>query len=51
VPVVIAVSCDRGSFARDARILVGGGYRLMQVTPIDQFRYSFHVEIVALFRR
>jgi 23S rRNA (uracil1939-C5)-methyltransferase len=51
VPVVIAVSCDRGSFARDARILVEGGYRLTQVTPIDQFRYSFHVEIVALFRR
>lgn len=51
VPVVIAVSCDRGSFARDARILVEGGYRLTQVTPVDQFRYSFHVEIVARFER
>ncbi|HXF89477.1 MAG TPA: RNA methyltransferase [Xanthobacteraceae bacterium] len=51
VPVVIAVSCDRGSFARDARILVEGGYRLTQVTPVDQFRFSFHVEIVARFER
>jgi 23S rRNA (uracil1939-C5)-methyltransferase len=51
VPLVIAVSCDRGTFARDARILVGGGYRLKSVTPVDQFRYSFHVEIVARFER
>jgi 23S rRNA (uracil1939-C5)-methyltransferase len=51
VPVVIAVSCDRMSFARDARILVDGGYRLDAVTPVDQFRYSFHVEIVARFAR
>ncbi len=51
VPIVVAVSCDRGSFARDARILVDGGYRLTEVTPIDQFRYSFHVEIVARFER
>ncbi len=51
VPLVIAVSCDRGTFARDARILVDGGYRLKSVTPVDQFRYSFHVEIVARFER
>lgn len=49
VPRVIAVSCDRNTFARDARILVDGGYRLSAVTPVDQFRYSFHVEIVARF--
>ncbi len=48
---VIAVSCDRGTFARDARILVDGGYRLAAVTPVDQFRYSFHVEIVARFEK
>jgi 23S rRNA (uracil1939-C5)-methyltransferase len=51
VPVAIAVSCDPGSFARDARILADGGYRLQAVTPIDQFVWSPHVEIVAVFRR
>ena len=51
VPVVIAVSCDAETFARDARILVDGGYRLDAVTPVDQFRYSAHIEIVARFRR
>jgi 23S rRNA (uracil1939-C5)-methyltransferase len=51
VPVVVAVSCDATAFARDARILVDGGYKLVSVTPIDQFRYSFHVEIVGKFER
>jgi 23S rRNA (uracil1939-C5)-methyltransferase len=49
VPLVIAVSCNADTFARDARILVDGGYRLTAVTPVDQFRYSPHVEIVAKF--
>lgn len=48
---VVAVSCDATSFARDARILVDGGYRLAHVTPVDQFRYSFHVELVAKFEK
>ncbi len=47
VPVVAAVSCNPGTFARDLRILLDGGYRLGTVTPVDQFRYSAHVEIVA----
>ncbi len=47
VPTVIAVSCNAGTFARDMRIFVDGGYRLTAVTPVDQFRYSEHVEIVA----
>jgi 23S rRNA (uracil1939-C5)-methyltransferase len=51
VPIVIAVSCNAGTFARDARILIDGGYRLESVTPVDQFRYSSHVEIVARFVR
>jgi 23S rRNA (uracil1939-C5)-methyltransferase len=51
VPVVVAVSCNPATFARDAEILSGGGYRLQAVTPIDQFRYSAHVEIVAKFER
>jgi 23S rRNA (uracil1939-C5)-methyltransferase len=51
VPTVVAVSCEANTFARDARILVDGGYKLSTVTPVDQFRYSFHVEIVAKFVR
>jgi 23S rRNA (uracil1939-C5)-methyltransferase len=51
VPVVVAVSCDAATFARDARILIDGGYRLVGVTPVDQFRYSFHIEVVAKFER
>lgn len=51
VPRVVAVSCDPGTFARDAATLVAGGYRIEGVTPVDQFRYSAHVELVALFTR
>jgi 23S rRNA (uracil1939-C5)-methyltransferase len=51
VPVVIAVSCNAATFARDARLLVDGGYRITAVTPVDQFRHSAHVEIVARFER
>ena len=51
VPVVAAVSCNPGTFARDARIMLDGGYRLADVTPVDQFRYSAHVELVARFER
>lgn len=51
VPVVVAVSCDAATFARDARILIDGGYRLAGVTPVDQFRYSFHVEMVGKFEK
>jgi 23S rRNA (uracil1939-C5)-methyltransferase len=51
VPLVIAVSCSAATFARDARILADGGYRLTGVTPVDQFRHSAHVELVAKFIR
>ena len=51
VPLVVAVSCDPRTFARDAGELVRGGYRLTEVTPVDQFRYAAHVEIVARLER
>ena len=51
VPRVAAVSCDPATFARDARILVDGGFRLDWVQPVDQFRWSGHVEIAAAFSR
>jgi 23S rRNA (uracil1939-C5)-methyltransferase len=51
VPTVVAVSCDADSFARDTKILVDGGYTVDAVTPVDQFRYSAHVEIVARLRK
>jgi 23S rRNA (uracil1939-C5)-methyltransferase len=51
VPVVVAISCNVDSFARDARLLVDGGYRIETVTPLDQFRFSPHVEVLAVFRR
>jgi 23S rRNA (uracil1939-C5)-methyltransferase len=51
VPVVVAVSCNPLTFARDARILADGGYRLTRVTPVDQFLYSAHVELAARFEK
>lgn len=51
IAVVIAVSCNAATFARDARTLIDGGYRIEQVTPIDQFRHTPHVELVARFAR
>ncbi len=51
VKTVVAVSCDPASFARDAEILMNGGYRLKSLTAVDQFKYTSHVEIVAAFSR
>jgi 23S rRNA (uracil1939-C5)-methyltransferase len=51
VPAIVAVSCNIATFVRDARILLDGGCRIEGVTPIDQFRHTPHVELVARFRR
>lgn len=51
VPVIVAVSCNPATFARDVRTLTAGGYRLTRVTPVDQFRYSPHVEVVGRLER
>lgn len=51
VKTVVAVSCEPKTFARDAAILIAGGYRIESVTPVDQFAWSTHVEVVGVFRR
>lgn len=51
VKTIVAVSCNPATLARDARHLLDGGYRLESVTPIDQFKFSPHVEVVAVVCR
>jgi len=51
VSVIVAVSCNPATFTRDARILIDGGYRLTRLTPVDQFKYTAHTELVARFER
>lgn len=49
VPVIASVSCNPVTFARDATILINAGYKLDWVQPVDQFRWSPHVELAARF--
>jgi 23S rRNA (uracil1939-C5)-methyltransferase len=51
VKTIAAVSCNPATLARDARLLIDGGFNLERVTPIDQFLYSPHIEAVAILRR
>lgn len=51
VPKIIAVSCNIQSFVRDAQILIEGGYTFESITPVDQFIYSPHLELVACFTK
>jgi 23S rRNA (uracil1939-C5)-methyltransferase len=51
VRTIAAVSCNPATFARDARTLIDGGYALKRVTPIDQFLWSPHIELVAHFEQ
>lgn len=51
VPRIAYVSCNPATFARDAEVLVTGGYSLDRVRPIGQFRWSTHVELAASFSR
>jgi 23S rRNA (uracil1939-C5)-methyltransferase len=51
VPRIAYVSCNPASFARDAKLLIAGGYRLDWVQPVGQFRWSTHVELAGAFSR
>jgi 23S rRNA (uracil1939-C5)-methyltransferase len=51
VPRIASVSCNPATFARDAKILIDGGYRLDWVQPVGQFRWSTHVEVLGQFSR
>lgn len=48
---VVYVSCNPSSWARDAAVLAGAGFRLSKLRPVGQFRWSTHVELVSLFER
>ena len=49
VPLVIYVSCNLETFGRDSKVLVDDGYRFARLTPIDQFIYNPHLEVVGVF--
>ena len=51
VPKVAYISCNPSSWARDAKMLVEAGYRLKELRPVGQFRWSTHVELASLFVR
>ena len=51
VAKVVYFSCNPSSWARDAKLLIEGGYRLKELRPIGQFRWSTHVELASLFVR
>jgi 23S rRNA (uracil1939-C5)-methyltransferase len=48
---VVAISCNSATFARDAGQLIAGGFRLERVVPVDQFTWTPHLELAAVFRR
>jgi 23S rRNA (uracil1939-C5)-methyltransferase len=51
VPRIAYVSCNPATFARDAAILCAGGYSLIWVRPVGQFRWSTHVELIGCFQK
>ncbi|HOO49864.1 MAG TPA: class I SAM-dependent RNA methyltransferase [Alphaproteobacteria bacterium] len=51
LPVVIGVSCNPSTFARDAKILLAGGYKLKTIQMVDQFTWSTHTELVGVFEK
>jgi 23S rRNA (uracil1939-C5)-methyltransferase len=48
---LVYASCDPATLARDARQLVNGGYRLLDIQPVDMFPHTYHIETVTLWSR
>jgi 23S rRNA (uracil1939-C5)-methyltransferase len=48
---VIYVSCNPSTFAREVPVLTGKGYTLREITMVDQFPNTYHIELVAVFRK
>ena len=51
IPRIIMVSCAPKTGTRDIKILLDAGWHLTEITPVDQFTYSNHIEIVALLEK
>jgi len=51
VPRIVYISCNPSSWSRDAALLIENGWRLAEVRPVGQFRWSTHVELASLFLR
>jgi len=51
VQQIAYISCNPSSWSRDAQVLTGAGYRLVELRPVGQFRWSTHVELASLFVR
>ena len=49
--IIVAVSCNPETFVNDAGQLISGGWRLKEITMVDQFVYSDHSELVACFTK
>ena len=49
--ILVAVSCNPNTFVNDANTLISGGYKLKEVSMVDQFIYSNHSELVAFFTK
>ena len=50
-PLLAYISCDAASIARDAKILVNGGYQLSRLMMFDFYPHTAHIEALAVFKR
>lgn len=51
IEILVGVSCNPATFARDAKILIGGGYKFVSLQMVDQFTWSNHCEVAGVFKR